>query len=594
MKKNKKVPKEITPVNVRPSLAGHDEATFYIEQKSLDALRRKSEEHLIEMPVLLAVYKRGLDSWKENPKNLTKEQVAFGRVNSFLSGGKAAELDSELYEEYQKRKTVLEKFYNIVVKAGQFKTKNIMTVDAKDEADAYNKAHKLYAGKSGHVRTNKIKNKIRQQYAVQENKRVYEPRGKVTKGTIGRAFAANFASALTAPTIDKMHIHGVQRVIDHPPKAAKPEKHPTQDKNHPLGNYTKDQKASAKGATPAQGNRAAARKFAKLKAASPNEKSGAAPRTTGINMSKSDHKAPVSVKGNRAADNSAAKKITGLKGVSPDQSSGAAPRTTKPSFSLKDPKNVKTADPNKAKNTQASKALGKLNAPSPDQSSGAAPRSTRPTFSLKDPKHVKAAEFSKAKNSQASKKLGKMHAPSPGETSGTDTRKTAINFAKSDQKGYGNTKAGSVKKGNAAAGKKLGSINTTPVANKMASSPAATASKAPGKAKPRTLGQIKGTSQKPASVVGKVSGSQAPTINAPAKSTAFGQNTPNFLSKGKPVEKTAQAPANKPMAKKKPNAAAPKPSTAFGNDTPSFMNKPTKKPTSSAASLKQRIRNART
>jgi hypothetical protein len=70
-----------------------------------EALTKKSNKSGVELPILEEVFRRGLSSW--NPyicKNSTQEQWAFARVNSFISGGKAVELDSDLAESLRKKK----------------------------------------------------------------------------------------------------------------------------------------------------------------------------------------------------------------------------------------------------------------------------------------------------------------------------------------------------------------------------------------------------------------------------------------------------------------------------------------------------------
>jgi len=69
----------------------------------VESLQKKSNKSGIDLPVLEEVFKRGLSSW--NPyicKNATQEQWAFARVNSFISGGKAIELDADLVEARKK------------------------------------------------------------------------------------------------------------------------------------------------------------------------------------------------------------------------------------------------------------------------------------------------------------------------------------------------------------------------------------------------------------------------------------------------------------------------------------------------------------
>lgn len=62
------------------------------------ALINKSKESGIEYGILAEVYDRGIRDWDRNGK-LTQEQTAFGRVNSFISGGKASNLDKDLLND---------------------------------------------------------------------------------------------------------------------------------------------------------------------------------------------------------------------------------------------------------------------------------------------------------------------------------------------------------------------------------------------------------------------------------------------------------------------------------------------------------------
>lgn len=62
-------------------------------------LEEKAEAAGIPLDVLGEVYDRGLDSWGESSSKLSREQYAFGRVNSFLNGGTALEEDADLVEK---------------------------------------------------------------------------------------------------------------------------------------------------------------------------------------------------------------------------------------------------------------------------------------------------------------------------------------------------------------------------------------------------------------------------------------------------------------------------------------------------------------
>lgn len=73
----------------------------YPEKKESDkveeALVRKSEKSGVPFEILAEVYNRGYASWNEGMKH-DAEQNAFHRVNSYISGGKARDLDRDLIE----------------------------------------------------------------------------------------------------------------------------------------------------------------------------------------------------------------------------------------------------------------------------------------------------------------------------------------------------------------------------------------------------------------------------------------------------------------------------------------------------------------
>jgi hypothetical protein len=73
----------------------------YPEKKESDkveeSLVRKSEKSGVPFEILAEVYNRGHASWNEGMKH-NAEQNAFHRVNSYISGGKARELDADLIE----------------------------------------------------------------------------------------------------------------------------------------------------------------------------------------------------------------------------------------------------------------------------------------------------------------------------------------------------------------------------------------------------------------------------------------------------------------------------------------------------------------
>jgi hypothetical protein len=63
-----------------------------------DVLLRKSEKSGIPFEIISEVFKRGYDAWAESMTH-SAQQNAFNRVNSYIAGGKARELDADLIEK---------------------------------------------------------------------------------------------------------------------------------------------------------------------------------------------------------------------------------------------------------------------------------------------------------------------------------------------------------------------------------------------------------------------------------------------------------------------------------------------------------------
>tara|TARA_Y100000996_G_C22551587_1_gene653865 strand:- start:440 stop:2272 length:1833 start_codon:yes stop_codon:yes gene_type:complete len=86
--------------NVNPFDGDVREGIEY-DDNLIDRLNEKCEESGIPFSILFEVYTRGLGSWISDTTKNTPEQWAYSRMNSFISGGKARELDSDLWEEHQ-------------------------------------------------------------------------------------------------------------------------------------------------------------------------------------------------------------------------------------------------------------------------------------------------------------------------------------------------------------------------------------------------------------------------------------------------------------------------------------------------------------
>lgn len=84
-----------------------------MSEESLLSLVEKSVEFDVPVDVLIDVYQRG---FLEEGRNIPADQNAFNRVNSFLSGGKALELDRDILDEYFiDEETKKKKVYNPVL-----------------------------------------------------------------------------------------------------------------------------------------------------------------------------------------------------------------------------------------------------------------------------------------------------------------------------------------------------------------------------------------------------------------------------------------------------------------------------------------------
>lgn len=70
-------------------MTGLDEAAEYLEEKQIDALKKKSEKTGIPYGILKQVYNRGMAAWRTGHRpGTTPQQWAFARVNSFATKSK--------------------------------------------------------------------------------------------------------------------------------------------------------------------------------------------------------------------------------------------------------------------------------------------------------------------------------------------------------------------------------------------------------------------------------------------------------------------------------------------------------------------------
>jgi hypothetical protein len=93
--------KEETSLQSSPQLVFNEQqegVAVVLSEKETVALYKKSQQCGHSFDTLQEVYRRGYLTWDLH-LNETPEQVAFNRVNSFIAGGKAAEMDQDLMEK---------------------------------------------------------------------------------------------------------------------------------------------------------------------------------------------------------------------------------------------------------------------------------------------------------------------------------------------------------------------------------------------------------------------------------------------------------------------------------------------------------------
>ena len=67
-------------------------------EKILSSLAEKAENHDVDFDILFEVFRRGWFSLRGSD-HLTEAEIGFNRVNSFLAGGIARQLDADLLED---------------------------------------------------------------------------------------------------------------------------------------------------------------------------------------------------------------------------------------------------------------------------------------------------------------------------------------------------------------------------------------------------------------------------------------------------------------------------------------------------------------
>lgn len=111
-KKSKYTDESKQPAEYSPVMSELDELESYDEDKmceglnskTRDALKKKAEKANAPLGALTTVYRKGLGAFYSSGSRpgMTSHQWAMARVNSFLRGGKARQVDSAQWKQVQK------------------------------------------------------------------------------------------------------------------------------------------------------------------------------------------------------------------------------------------------------------------------------------------------------------------------------------------------------------------------------------------------------------------------------------------------------------------------------------------------------------
>lgn len=121
-----------TRINTKPQLAGVDGAvnavannvvetlknvpkTYRTKANLAEALKKKSKKSGISLKIVLEVFKRGALLW-ENGQTGDKIQAGFNRLNSYIAGGKARDLDADLTEKINTQQKELSRESKVINK----------------------------------------------------------------------------------------------------------------------------------------------------------------------------------------------------------------------------------------------------------------------------------------------------------------------------------------------------------------------------------------------------------------------------------------------------------------------------------------------
>jgi mannose-6-phosphate isomerase-like protein (cupin superfamily) len=105
-RKSKYTEESHQPADYPPVMSENDDLDEGISEKTRKALKAKAEKHNAPLGALTTVYRKGLGAFYSSGSRpgMTSHQWAMARVNSFLKGGKARQVDAAQWKQVQKHR----------------------------------------------------------------------------------------------------------------------------------------------------------------------------------------------------------------------------------------------------------------------------------------------------------------------------------------------------------------------------------------------------------------------------------------------------------------------------------------------------------
>jgi dephospho-CoA kinase len=129
---------------------------MYLEEKSLEGLKKKAEKSGISYSILKKVYDRGMAAWRTGHRpGTTPQQWAYARVNSFITGGKTrTTADADLWKNVRKEELSIDEKFSLQFEeggAGEYGSDKVTKKYKKDTPGETNEGDAMDAAKARHA-----------------------------------------------------------------------------------------------------------------------------------------------------------------------------------------------------------------------------------------------------------------------------------------------------------------------------------------------------------------------------------------------------------------------------------------------------------